>query len=179
MSINLYVGSMFAGKSSYLIEQLNRFHSLGKKTLRVIPTISQRDFETHNLCDKNLNKGITTIATDSLKKINFDGYAIIGIDEIQFFDDSDHISKITGFEKMIICGLDGTSEQEEFRNTSKIYHHCDKIKKLHSKCKVCLEHGILKSASFTKSLFTKKSTIDIGGSEKYYAVCREHLSSAV
>ena len=69
-----------------------------------------------------------------------------------------------------MCGLDGDSNQAKFGHITDLIPLCDKVKKLKSVCNLCGNKAI-----FTKQKLSNADTsnqIDIGGSEKYIAVCR-------
>ena len=99
---------------------------------------------------------------------------VIIIEEGQFYKNLltfvtmlvDHYGK-----KVIVAGLDGDANRKMFGDILKLIPLSDSIIKLKSYCKKCNDG--------TEALFTSKNTdkieiIDIGGSDKYEALCRKH-----
>lgn len=181
MSLEIYVGPMFSGKTSTLINELNCLHDLNFKVLLIghsIDTRSDQAYSTHNSLIKGLNI-FEQIKTNFLMNILDKAldYEVIGIDEAQFFDST--IVKFVKIlldknKKVFVSSLDGTSQMDKFGYTLDLIPLADTIKKLTAKCVDCLNEGKLVDAPFTKKISENDSIIDVGTSDKYKAVCRLH-----
>jgi thymidine kinase len=99
-----------------------------------------------------------------------DNYDVIGVDELQFFDDCvEYTHKWANNGKIIIwSGLDADSECRPFGRIHQMVPICEEIIKLKAVCKLCYN-----DASFTVRIGESKEIIDIGGSDKYISVCRK------
>ena len=73
---------------------------------------------------------------------------------------------------VIVAGLDGDASRKPFGKLLELIPYADTIIKLKALCKKCNDG--------TEALFTSKkvhddTTVDIGGSDKYEALCRKHF----
>jgi thymidine kinase len=192
MSLTVYTGPMFSGKTTKLIEDIVRFSDIHKdnKTLIINHSQDTRDdrnlVSSHNTNYQGLSSKIKVLGASYLSEIDIDEYTMIGIDEANLFPDL--VSTISTWlknDKHIVCsGLDGNFKMEKFGKISDLLHMADKFVKLPSICKMCLEETLrcggtitpqtTVPAPFTKRLTDCESEIEIGGSDKYMAVCRRH-----
>ena len=177
--IDIVIGSMFSGKSTELIRRINRYKVLGKKILVINHRLDQRYSE--NSISTHSNMVLECLSLQKLSDIKgnekyqkeYDNCEVLVIEEAQFFDDlydvvvnaADNDNKI-----VIVAGLDGDSNREEFGDILKLIPKCDSVKKLHALCVKCKDGT---AASFTKRLVKNDSQIYIGVSE-FIAVCRFH-----
>lgn len=177
--IDIVIGSMFSGKSTELIRRINRYKVLGKKILVINHRLDQRYSE--NSISTHSNMVLECLSLQKLSDIKgnekyqkeYDNCEVLVIEEAQFFDDlydvvvnaADNDNKI-----VIVAGLDGDSNREEFGDILKLIPKCDSVKKLHALCVKCKDGTC---ASFTKRLVKNDSQIYIGVSE-FIAVCRYH-----
>lgn len=198
LELNLILGPMFAGKSTYLINKVNEILSSGisESEILLINHSSDVRYDTNKICSHNGNKinAISlTILYDTITTIinnNFNNscsnktYKIqyIFIDEGQFFNDL-HQSITTllqSFAKLdyilnlhiYIFGLDGDFKQKPFNNSRllELIPYATNILKLNAKCFKC--NNI---APFTKRIINSNDTILIGGAEDYQPTCLLHL----
>ena len=171
----LILGPMYSGKSTRMIEEIEKNIRAGKKCLIVRHNIDTRtpigSLQTHggivfNKCDVIATGTISDIS-DHVKNNNI---RIIAIDEGQFFNSDDIINfmnicrDIKIVEKIYISGLNGDFMHRPFKTISDIIPLCDIIS-LKAVC-VC---G--KKANFTKRLINNKSQILVGGDDMYVATC--------
>jgi thymidine kinase len=174
--LELIIGNMFSGKSTELIRRINRQKSINSKIL-IINYIddnrySDDSISTHdNVQMKSLKlKRLSDINSEILKH-----YDSIFIDEGQFFTDLYFFVNYL-VEKcrkhVVVSGLDGDSNRNQFGDIIKLIPICDTVDKLTAYCNKC-NNGTL--APFTKKYSkTNDSIIDIGGNDKYIPVCRYH-----
>ena len=168
--ITLYIGCMFAGKTTSLISDLKKNLKVKKKCLCIKPIIDTRYSKT-NIVSHN---GVHIKAKCYEKLADADkiveNYDIIFVDECNFFSDADIYPNkwADNGKKVIITALNGTYQRKNFGKIGDLIPQCENIIKLKAICDKCS-----KEASFSKKLTQDKNEIDIGGSDKYIAVCRE------
>ena len=106
--IEVICGSMFSGKTEELIRRLKRAKIANQKIQIFKPSIDSRSDEYLESHDKNKIKSITVKTSYDVFEIGKD-FDVIGIDEIQFFD-NDIISVCNSLAnngvRVIAAGLD-------------------------------------------------------------------------
>jgi thymidine kinase len=177
--IDIIIGSMFSGKSTELIRRINRYKVLGKKILVINHKLDQRYSE--NSISTHSNIMLECVSLEDLNDINlnndykkeYESCEVLVIEEAQFFKDLyEIVVKAADIDNkiVIIAGLDGDSNREEFGDILRLIPKCDAVTKLHALCVKCKDGT---PASFTKRLVKNNSQIYIGVSE-FIAVCRFH-----
>ena len=71
-----------------------------------------------------------------------------------------------------MVGLDGCAQQKKFGEILDLIPICTSLTKLTALCSECRDGT---PAPFTKKIDGDEQQIDVGGSEKYLAVCINHL----
>ena len=74
---------------------------------------------------------------------------------------------------MIVAGLDATFERRPFGTVASLLPLAEKVDKLSAICAYCSL-----PASFSQRLTSEVRLVEIGGSDKYCAVCRKHYFSS-
>jgi thymidine kinase len=167
--IQLIIGGMFAGKSTELLRRMKRFQVAKKKCLYIKylhdTRFSKDCIATHN------NEQIAAVPCDNLTDLEkfLDSYDCFGVDEGQFFPDIiSFCEKAANMGKIVVvAALDGTFQRKAFGSICELIPMCEDVTKLKAICMLCQ-----KEASFSKRITTSVDTVDIGGSDKYVAVCR-------
>lgn len=140
--ISLIIGSMFSGKSSELLRQLNVF-SRCYKCIFITHSKDTRNFLSHNPIIKSDLKdtNITYMKCDDLNSIDISGFEVIGIDEAQFFNVlKKPVIKFAKQQKIVIvAGLDSDYNQNVFEEVISLIPYSTDIKKLSSLCHFCLD----------------------------------------
>lgn len=179
-SIYVKVGCMFAGKSTYLIQMYRKYS-------RKYPTViikyandnrySKTGIGTHDkvIIDEN----VLISGKDISNMFPFtNDYKVICIEEGQFYRGLvEFCDKLANEGKLVIVtGLDGDANRNEFGEILKLLPKAEKFEKIHAVCEMNNCHN---DASFTKLIDGKlgSNSEKIGGSESYIAVCREHYIS--
>ena len=167
--IECICGSMFSGKSEELLRRIKRGVIAKQKVLLFKPSIDNR-YDENRVSTHNGN------SYDSINFVKDKNYDIIGIDEIQFFDNDivKVINKLAdeGF-RVIVAGLDMDFKAEPFHPMPEIMAISEMVTKLHAVCNKC---G--KEASRSQRLINGKPAkyddpiVVIGASESYEARCR-------
>lgn len=176
--LEVIVGPMYSGKSEELLRRLRRAEIGGYRVACVKKDIDNRYDEKKVVSHAGSFREAITVSNAADIKLQTVGYSIVGVDEVQFFDDEDFVDTITGMARrqIVICsGLDQTYRGEPFGYVPTLLALADRIDKLAAVCHVCGE-----DATKTQRLIDGKpapftgSTIQIGGYDTYEARCREH-----
>ena len=103
-------------------------------------------------------------------------YECFVIEEAQFFANLKNLCySLLFFHKknILVVGLDGCAEQKKFGEILDVIPFSTSVIKLTALCCFCKD-GTL--APYTKKLGTRsEEQVDVGGAEKYVAVCLRHL----
>ena len=183
LMVTLITGPMYSSKSTELLRYLERA-KIGKKEVCLVrPMTDNREFFSHSVSTQTLyNKMEIPVyllpKEDTseeyallLQKINKE-YEVIGIDECQFVSYLDTLTFnfIVHHKEVYMSGLLATSECKMFEPIQKVLPFCDYIKKLNAVCSVCGSDV----ANYTHYKEGSKTTsIEIGGSDKYDALCQD------
>ena len=170
--IEVIFGGMFSGKTEELIRRIRRGEIAGQKVALFKPATDIRhgtQIKTHD------NRAIATTRVierpeDILRLIEPD-VLIIGIDETQFFDETllPVLDQLSARGLRVICaGLDMWATGEPIEIMGKIACISDEIVKLKAVCTTCGEDAYISSR-----VGGEQKQIDVGGSEKYTALCRK------
>ena len=176
--IECICGSMFSGKSEELLRRIKRGVIAKQKVLLFKPSIDNR-YDENRVPTHNGNSYDSISIEKSSEILNFvkdKNYDIIGIDEIQFFD-NDIVKVINKLAdegiRVIVAGLDMDFKAEPFHPMPEIMAISEMVTKLHAVCNKC---G--KEASRSQRLINGKPAkyddpiVVIGASESYEARCR-------
>lgn len=180
--LHLFIGPMFSGKTTKLIEIANKFSE--KSRLCINHEINHRDGNSFKSHDGKIMLDVVT-ENSLLNVCNYPKYkasGVIFIDELQFFKDAyDGLFQMIEKDgKDVFCaGLDGTYKREPFGDVLKLIPFADTVTKFQAKCSVCESH-----ASFTQKIIGDGGVsgsgsggdVEVGGSDIYKPVCRKHFS---
>lgn len=121
----------------------------------------------------------------NLLDVDVSDYHTIGVDEGQFFDDiREAVVKWMNMGKQVyVAGLDGDYRQQPFGKILDLVPLCSAgcLEKLKALCMVCRKQGLETEAGYTRRIAAPSgsSVIDIGGTDKYQAVCWRHLHGPI
>jgi thymidine kinase len=185
--LDIIMGTMFSGKTSYLLNKISLMVELNLKVLYInidFDDRSEKEYSTHNPFFNNLdfkkrdkiNENLTMIKSRDLSNISTDTYDIIMVDEAHFFDDIVKFTKklLENKKHIVIATLIADFKGNKFGKVLDLIPISDEIIKLESYCIECSKQKKINRAIFSKRITKNKESIDIGGSDKYIAVCREH-----
>ena len=176
--IECICGSMFSGKSEELLRRVKRGVIAKQNVLLFKPFIDNR-YEENKVSTHNGNT-FESVNIDKSEEI-YDyikdkKYDIIGIDEVQFFDENivEVINNLADDGvRVIVAGLDMDFKAEPFYPMPEIMAISEMVTKLHAVCNKC---G--KEASRSQRLINGEPAkyddpiVVIGASESYEARCR-------
>jgi thymidine kinase len=185
--LELVLGTMFSGKTTYMLSKIAFFADLGFKILYLnieFDNRSKHTFSTHNpfLNSKeyekkgNVEQNVTMIKTKELSNIEFNIYDIVLIDEAHFFGDLvPYVHKLLKCKKYVIVGsLIADFKGNKFGDANELIPVCDEVHRLQAYCATCAKDKKCRVAIYSKRVTQTNETVEIGGSEKYIPVCRSH-----
>lgn len=168
--IEVICGSMFSGKTEELIRRLKRAKIANQKIQIFKPSMDSRSDEYLESHDKNKIKSITVKTSYDVFEIGKD-FDVIGIDEIQFFD-NDIISVCNSLAnngvRVIAAGLDMDYLGNPFGPMPNLMAIAEYVTKVHA---ICSETGNIANYSYRKK--KEDSIILIGEEGEYKALSRE------
>lgn len=166
MSLNLYLGCMYSGKSTKCIEHYNMFEN---------PCVINYYFDTRY--DNNLlsTHDLKKIPCHRLKRLSeiydvINGSNYILINEAQFFEDLYEVVLELVEKKnkhVYIYGLDSDFMRRPFGDIIKLIPLATSYTKLYAICETCKEQ-----ACFTHKKSGSNDQIEIGSTSIYTPVCR-------
>jgi thymidine kinase len=181
MSLEIVVGPMFSGKSTYALSYVRRQRSIGKKVLIVKPNIDTR-YSNNSVLTTHDRENIPCVMWDTNIQLNpyeemYANVDCIVFEEAQFLRGLKNatVSLLNILKKhILIVGLDGDATQHPFGEILKCIPWASKVNKLNALCCICRDGTI---APYTKRKNTENQTdqICVGGSDIYDAVCLNHL----
>ena len=185
--LELCMGPMFSGKTTYLTTTLTRLADTHKWKIAYVT--HQRDIRdtvskdsvvtTHSSLFRGLSTNIDGLKVSDLSEIDPTQYRAIGIDEAQFFNGlTKTVLEWVCVHKMyvIVSCLDADIHRKPFGEGLKLLPHADFYQKFRAVCKICIQESDSPiPAPFTARIInTCQDKIQVGGSEMYAAMCRFH-----
>ncbi len=170
--VEVICGPMFSGKTEELIRRLRRAMIARLNVLVFKPQIDTRYDEANIMSHSNLSLPSVPIksARDILEHVD-DDTQVVGIDEIQFFDNDiiDICRQLADHDIRVICaGLDQDYRGIPFEPVPQLLATAEYISKTLAICMVCGN-----PAGRTQRLIKSKERILVGASNVYEARCRK------
>ncbi|MFY0688060.1 MAG: thymidine kinase [Cyclobacteriaceae bacterium] len=169
--IEVVCGSMFSGKTEELIRRLKRAYIAQQRVEIFKPMVDNRysreKIVSHN--DNEIHSTPVHFAKDIMT--NAAQCDVIGIDEVQFFDESivDVANELANQGKRVIAaGLDMDFMGQPFTPMDKLMAIAEYITKVHA---ICMRCGGVASYSHRHVESTKK--VVLGEQDIYEALCRK------
>ena len=176
---------MFSGKSSYLLSTIRKYKEIDVPVYIITSSFDKRYTSDTKIINHNQDSCIADIALEDLLDIivdeTFNKAKVIIIEEAQFFKglvDFVYFAVDLHKKHLIVAGLDGDANRKPFGEVLQLIPLADSIIKLKAFCKKCNSNGIIKDALFTSKKVNDASIIDVGGSDKYEALCRIHYNES-
>lgn len=178
--LEVITGPMFSGKSEELIRRLKRARIARQRVGCFKPDIDLRYHRTAiaSHSEQTHEAAIVTPNAGRLRAELFDtglvdAVEVIGVDEVQFFDEG--ILALTmdlvGMGKrVILAGLDTTFANEPFGPVPDLMALADRVTKLNAVCMVCGQPAI-----HTQRLGDSQELVVVGAAGLYEARCRTHF----
>jgi len=169
----LYLGCMYAGKTSKLISIYEKNQAAGISTC-VINYIEDKRYHDNKMSTHD-RKMISCLPVQKIYDVFEKDASLLEktdafiINEGQFFSDLYDVVKLLVNDhgkKVYVCGLDGDYRMKKFGQMLDLIPIADHVEKLHAVCTLCKA-----PASFTKRL-TNETVQKVIGSDNYIPVCR-------
>ena len=180
--LKLIIGPMYAGKSTELIRNIDKFTYLSKKILVINHEFNNR-YNSINLTTHSGYSHDNCIVVKYLKDVQ-DKYAeefynadVLIIDELQFFDDAlTYIPQWCDCKKkyVVASGLSGNSDKKPIGHVLDLIPHADELIHLKALCSKCCDGT---PAFLSKKIINNNSNVLVGSTETYVAVCRKHFTN--
>lgn len=178
-SIEVICGSMFCGKTEELIRRLRRAR-IAKQQVQVFkPALDHRYNHKKVTSHSGIDLDALPVSSSSeiLEALD-ENTTVVGVDEVQFFDDEivavvEHLAEKT--VRVIVAGLDMNFRGEPFGAMPELMARGERVDKLQAICMVC---G--RAASRTQRLVDgepahyNEPLVVVAAQELYEARCREH-----
>ena len=167
--LELILGPMFSGKTSYLINIYNQPEN-AEKTLKVVNYSLDTRYDDKMLSSHDLIKIPCNFASkieDEMKSCMT--HDVVLINEGQFFPDlKKYVLELVEQhnKEVYICGLDSDFQRNKFGDLLDLIPYCNKVTKLNAKCE-CGDDAI---HSHRKVDSTEQVLI---GSDNYQPLCRK------
>jgi thymidine kinase len=193
--LKVIMGPMFSGKSSTLINDINKYRFITDKMVVVNSVLDKQRHSDMKIDENGIgqlkthdSKTFPAIMLKNLSELNTNKFynkkyldsSIILIDEGQFYSDlysflKDELAK-PGNKKFIVAGLSSDINQNPIGDIIKLIPLADDIIKLSAFCVYCKDAT---PGNFTKLLISSNSNsnIKVGAKEIYAPVCRKHFFS--
>lgn len=184
MSVQVVIGPMFSGKSTYALSYIRRQKAIGKNVLVIKPDIDNRYSQDSVLVTHNREQcpcmmwNVNDTLNPTISEVR-NAHCIV-LEEAQFFKGLKDfvLYALEVFHKnIVVIGLDGDASQRPFGEILDCIPLATQVTKLCALCKQCKDETI---APFTRKIHDDTNQqVDVGGSEKYEAVCLKHLTQLV
>ena len=169
MSLHVITGCMFSGKTTELIHRAIAYKN--QKILIINHSLDNRYgdnvLSSHDLLQLNC---LPVSNLESIKTLEFD---VLLIDEAQFFKNlKSHVMYFveTLGKHVVVAGLTVDANRDLFGELHSLIPYADTVTLKTAICMSCK-----KKAIFSKKInSTTNSVIDVGNTNKYIAVCRDH-----
>jgi thymidine kinase len=169
--IEVICGPMFSGKTEELIRRLNRAHFARQRIQVFKPRIDDR-YEADAIVTHD-RRTLPSHPVDGVAEIHeiLDAHAeVIGIDEVQFFDDDivDFCNEMADKDcRVVVAGLDQDYRNKPFGPMPQLLAAAEYVTKLHAICVKCGD-----PAHRSYRLATDPQQVLVGSDERYEARCR-------
>jgi thymidine kinase len=168
--IEVITGGMFSGKSEELIRRLRRAEIARQRIQVFIPALDTR-FDPRRLTSRD-NRGFDAIVVETaaaLRALVAAETEVIGVDEVQFFDDAivDVCTELADAgRRVIVAGLDQDYQRRPFGPMPALLAVAELVSKTHA---VCMRCGA--PAHYSQRLVGGNEQIEVGD-DTYEARCR-------
>ena len=172
--IEVVCGSMFSGKTEELLRRIKRARLARQRVLLFKPRVDNRYDEVKVVSHEGLNADAIPVSSAaellSLASADAGEAAVVGIDEVQFFD-ADIVVAAEALAsrgmRVVVAGLDQDWRGAPFGPMPSLLAVAEYVTKLHAVCTRC-------GAAATRSqrLVAAEGQLFVGGAAEYEARCR-------
>ena len=170
-SIEVVCGSMFSGKTEELLRRIKRALLARQRTQLFKPRVDDRYDAVKVVTHEGVNADALPVATaeELLRSVAAD-VAVVGVDEVQFFDGSivEALDTLANRGKrVIVAGLDQDYRGRPFGPVPALMAIAEYVTKLHAVCARCGGE-----ACRSQRLVAQEAQLFVGGAAAYEARCR-------
>jgi thymidine kinase len=168
---------MFSGKSEEMIRRLRRAEIAGQRVVIFKPAIDDRYDDGDVVSHAGARMRAVPISSVSELTLRSRGFEVVGIDEVQFFDDTVVAAALEiadGGARVVAAGLDQDFRRLPFGPMPELLTHAEFVDKLQAVC-----HRCGGPATTTQRLVDGRpapysgETVVVGAAEQYEARCRD------
>ncbi|MEG1555551.1 MAG: thymidine kinase [Bacteroidales bacterium] len=170
--VEVVCGSMFSGKTEELLRRIKRAQFANQNIELFKPAIDTRYDETEVVSHDETSMVSTPVHNSSeiLLYVNMESVEVVGIDEVQFFDEGvvEVCNKLANAGiRVIVAGLDMDFLGNPFGPIPQLMAIAEYITKVHAICTKC---GDL--AHYSHRLVSNNKQVLLGEKESYTPLCR-------
>jgi thymidine kinase len=164
---------MFSGKTEELLRRIKRARLARQRVQLFKPRVDQRYDAVKVVTHEGVNADATPVSTaeELIQLVTIDETAVVGIDEVQFFDDAivGVCDRLANAGIRVICaGLDQDYRGLPFGPIPQLMSVAEYVTKLHAVCARCGGE-----ASRSQRLVAQEAQLFVGGAAAYEARCRK------
>lgn len=168
--IEVIVGSMFSGKTEELIRRLNRAR-IARQQVEIFKPMIDTRYDAVNVVSHNENSILSTPVNSATQILLLTNEVdVVGIDEVQFFDDEivEVCNKLAGQGiRVIVAGLDMDFTGKPFGPVPALMATAEYVTKVHA---ICIRCGNLAQYSYRKT--AEQKLVMLGETDSYEPLCR-------
>jgi len=174
--LEVICGPMFSGKSEEMIRRLRRAEIAGQRVVIFKPRIDDRYGATDVVSHAGARMRAVPVSTTAELVTRAHGFEVVGVDEVQFFDES-IVSAVLELAnrglRVVAAGLDQDFRRLPFGSLPALLTHAEFVDKLQAVC-----HRCGGPATTTQRLVDGRpapysgETVVVGAAEQYEARCR-------
>lgn len=169
--IEVICGSMFSGKTEELIRRMRRAQFAQQELIIYKPKIDNRYSPEEVVTHRGERIPALVVNSASELLVHWKHQKVVGIDEVQFFDDEivDVCMELAKNGVRVICaGLDMDFSGQPFGSVPKLLAVAEYVTKVHA---ICVSCGAL--AQFSHRLVQQKDQVLLGEKDHYEPLCRK------
>jgi thymidine kinase len=169
--IEVMCGSMFSGKTEELLRRVKRARLARQRVVLFKPRVDNRYDEVKVVSHEGINADAVPVssAAELLSRVP-EGTAVVGVDEVQFFDAAivATAEQLASRGIRVLCaGLDQDWKGQPFGPMPGLLSVAEYVTKLHAVCARC--GG---AATRSQRLVAAEGQLFVGGAAEYEARCR-------
>ena len=176
--IEVVCGSMFSGKTEELLRRIRRARFANQKIELFKPAIDVR-YDEEEVVSHDANSMISTPVHNSaeiLIYVSMESVEVVGIDEVQFFDEGivDVCNQLANNGiRVIVAGLDMDFAGKPFTCMPALMAVAEYVTKTHAICVKCGDQ-----AQFSHRLVASDRQVMLGEKDTYEPLCRHCYNEA-
>ena len=177
--VEVVCGSMFSGKTEELLRRIKRAQFANQNIELFKPALDIR-YAEDEVVSHDATAMVSTPVNNSaeiLIYVNMESVEVVGIDEIQFFDEGvvEVCNKLADAGiRVIVAGLDMDFMGKPFGPMPKLMAIAEYVTKVHA---ICVHCGDL--AQFSHRLIAEQKQVLLGEKDSYEPLCRHCFNAAI